>query len=213
MKNHQKYKLLWRKKNFKKGKQTKTNKKRTLKKVLIKMVQCDKNRDAMATKPIGEIVQTVLSVAKSAQRVTFGFSDAIKLLSNTPEEAMFAVLAEPKRGDSATHMHEVLLEAFCYEHGIYIIKVDSGRKLASVLGTMNADETCVLIRKSGNNCTTDDGDDDDDNHHHYQNEDNHNEDDATTTDADTSQSEEDILVNFCENTWNNTGYIVKLPES
>ncbi|XP_055317920.1 uncharacterized protein LOC129576617 [Sitodiplosis mosellana] len=171
------------------------------------MVQCDKNRDAMATKPIGEIVQTVLSVAKSAQRITLGFSDAIKLLSNTPEEAQFCFLAEPKFGDSATHMNEVLLQAFCYEHGIYIIKVDSGRKLAHVLGTLNADETCVLIRKSA---TDHDNNDDVDNEH---NDMDGNEDDATTTTAASSQSEEDILVNFCENTWHNADYcIVKLPE-
>lgn len=162
------------------------------------MVQCDKSHDAMAAKSIGEIVQTVLSVAQSAQRIILGFSDAIKLLSNTPEEALFCFLAEPKRGDSATHIHEVLLQAFCYEHGIYIIKVDSGRKLAHVLGTLNADETCVLIRKSADNCEID----------------------ANATAATASQTtalssiEEDILVNYCENSWNDTDYcIVKLPES
>lgn len=169
--------------------------------IINKMVQCDKNRDAMAKKPIGEIIQTVLSVSKSAQRITLGFSDAIKLLSNTPEEAQFCFLAEPKRGDSATHMHEVLLQAFCYEHGIYIIKVDSGRKLAHILDKTY--ETCVLIRKSGSSC---DNDDDDENNR------------DTTTDAAQSQncisSEEDILVNFCENSWHNDDYcIVKLPES
>lgn len=150
----------------------------------MKMVQCDKGRDTKAAKPIGEIVQTVLSMAKCAQRITFGFSDAIKLLSNTPEEAQFCFLAEPKRGDSATHMHEVLLQAFCYEHGIYIIKVDCGRKLAHVLGTINPDGTCVLIRSAGDS------------------------DDAAFT------SEEEVLVNFCEASWNNNDYcIVKLPES
>lgn len=159
-------------------------------------MQCDKNREAMATKPIGEIVQTVLSVAKSAQRITLGFSDAIKLLSNTPEEAQFCFLAEPKRGDSATHMHEVLLQAFCYEHGIYIIKVDSGRKLAHAVSTTNgsliSDVTCVLIRKRTDETI----------------------DDATSTPTTSIATDEDVLVNFCENSWNDNNYhIVKLPES
>lgn len=71
------------------------------------MVQCDKSQcDAIADRPIGEIVRTVLSVAKTAQRITLGFSDAIKLLSKTPDEAQFCFLAEPARNDSATHMHE-----------------------------------------------------------------------------------------------------------
>lgn len=167
------------------------------------MVQCDKSRDAIAAKSIGEVVRTVLSVAKSAQRITLGFSDAIKLLSNTPEEAQFCFLAEPKRGDSATHMHEVLLQAFCYEHGIYIIKVDSGRKLAHVLGTINADETCVLIRRDEKRSP--DTDDDDEAATAQSN--------LTNTNSMLS-TEEDILVNFCENSWHNSDYcIVKLPES
>lgn len=198
------------------------------------MVQCDKSCDVVADRPIGEIVQTVLSVAKSAHRITLGFSDAIKLLSKTPDEAQFCFLAEPARGDSATHMHEVLLQAFCYEHGIYIIKVDSGRKLAHVLGTLNANETCVLIRKSMIDCTehlgedevrnsSDNYDDDDDELEE--------EEDATVsvTTADVESditaaiavskttfhpNEEDILVNFCENSWHNSNYcVVKLPES
>lgn len=173
------------------------------------MVQCDKIRDAMATKPIEEIVQTVLSVAKRAQRITLGFSDAIKLLSSSPEEAQFCFLAEPKRGDSATHMHEVLLQAFCYEHGIYIIKVDSGRKLANASGTLSADETCVLIRKTRNNCSKMDRSGDASSGTGM----------ATVTAALTSTnalciSDEDILVNFCENAWHNTDAycIVELPE-
>lgn len=165
------------------------------------MVQCDKTRDTLATKPIGDIVQTVLSMAKCAQRITLGFSDAIKSLSNTPEEAQFCFLAEPSRGDSATHMHEVLLQAFCYEHGIYIIKVDSGQKLAHILDSLNEDEKCVLIRKPGTkrvdkmSATTEAAT-------------------QQTTAAFNSIEEEDILVNFCENSWHNSDYrIVKLPES
>lgn len=183
------------------------------------MVQCDKSRDAMAEKPIGEVVLSVLSMAKSAQRITLGFSDAIKLLSKTPDEAQFCFLAEPAHGDSATHMHEVLLSAFCYEHGINIIKVDSGRKMAHVLGTLNANETCVLIRKSLNNCTKHEADVNGCGN-------NDKTPSISTTDAETDAAaatvsttvlwskEEDILVNFCENSWHNSDYcIVKLPES
>lgn len=122
----------------------------------------------------------------------------------------------------------VLLQAFCYEHGIYIIKVDSGRKLAHVLGTLNANETCVLIRKTIINRTK----------HAVEEEGCDNNDTAavatsSTKDTETQavevatvaasatvsttafcSKEEDILVNFCENSWHNSDYcIVKLPES
>lgn len=188
------------------------------------MVQCDKVCDVMASKSLGETVQTVLSLAKRAHRITLGFPDAIKLLSKTPEEAQFCFLAEPKRGDSATHMNEVLLQAFCYEHGIYIIKVDDGRKLAHILDTLLTEVSCVLIRKcnlSGNSVS--------------------DEQTMTTTTAATAttmmktttttakitntfntsaitnsfpSTEEDLLINFCETSWHNTDYdIIKLPES
>lgn len=163
------------------------------------MVQCDKTGDAFATKQIGDIVQTVLSSAKKAQRITLGFSDAIKLLSNTPEEALFCFLAEPKQGDSATHMHEVLLQAFCYEHGIYIIKIDSGRKLAHILDAANEDEKCVLVRKMDKN---------------YVNQPDTSTELGTTESTESNSTEEDFLVNFCENSWHNSDYrVVKLPES
>lgn len=162
------------------------------------MVQCE----IMETnRSIGKTVQTVLSLAKHAHRVTLGFADAIKLLSKTPEDAQFCFLAEPERGDSATHMNEVLLQAFCYEHGIYIIKVDDSRKLGQILDTLTMDVTCVLISK-------------------------HRSDDISQIDQMEQSSkcfnrsmsstsiEEDLLVNFCEKTWQNAHYnVIKLPES
>lgn len=161
------------------------------------MVQCE----IMETKSIGETVQTVLSVAKRAHRVTLGFADAIKLLSKAPEDAQFCFLAEPDRGDSATHMNEVLLQAFCYEHGIYIIKVDDSRKLGQILDTLTTDVTCVLISK------------------HRPEENNQNDQSEQSSkilnrSVSSTSIEEDLLVNFCETTWQNAHYnIIKLPES
>lgn len=153
---------------------------------------------------IGETVQTVLSLAKRAHRVTLGFADAIKLLSKTPDDAQFCFLAEPERGDSATHMNEVLLQAFCYEHGIYIIKVDDSRKLGQILDTLTTDVTCALISKHRPN-------------------DQRNQNDQTeqqqsskvlNRSASSTSIEEDLLVHFCETTWQNAHYnVVKLPES
>lgn len=146
------------------------------------MVQCV---NTISTRAIGDSVRSVLTTAQKHKRIVMGFTEAIKLLSKTPEDVEFCFLAEPKDGDSATHMNEVLLQAFCYEHGIYIIKIDSSRKLATVLNTNKPDEACVLIRKS------------------------------SPMDKETTiSSDEDILTNFCENCWDNTNKcIVNLPES
>lgn len=142
----------------------------------------------------GNIVRSVLVAANETNRTVLGFSDAIKLLSKKPEDAQFCFLAEPKHGDSATHMHEVLLQAFCYEHGIYIIKVDSSRKLATVLGTTKSDESCVLVRKpmSINKLEC-------------------NVDVSVPSSEIGNNDDEDELINFCEKCWHKC--VVQLPES
>lgn len=73
--------------------------------------------------PVGVTAKRALLVANIEERVVVGLSDAIQALAKTPEEFLFCFMAPPKPGDSATHMHEVLLQAFCFEHDIYIIKV------------------------------------------------------------------------------------------
>lgn len=72
---------------------------------------------------VGRNLRTVLKNAQAESRVVAGLSAAVKQLDMEPEETLFCVLAPPKKGDSATHMHEVLLQAFCLENDIYIIQV------------------------------------------------------------------------------------------
>lgn len=72
---------------------------------------------------IGKIVKTSLLRAQSESRVIIGLSASVKSLSKAPQDALFCFLAPPNDGDSATHMHEVLLQAYCFENDIYIIKV------------------------------------------------------------------------------------------
>lgn len=71
----------------------------------------------------GLAAKHALLLAKIENRLIMGLSDAISNFAKTPEDFLFCFMAPPKPGDSATHMHEVLLQAFCFEHDIYIIKV------------------------------------------------------------------------------------------
>lgn len=66
---------------------------------------------------------SVLEVAQRQSRVVIGVPATVKYLSVAPEESLFCVLAPPKEGDSAMHIQEVLLKAFCLENDIYIIQV------------------------------------------------------------------------------------------
>ncbi|XP_067632202.1 growth arrest and DNA damage-inducible protein GADD45 gamma [Eurosta solidaginis] len=95
---------------------------------------------------IGRIIKSALLNAQTESRVIVGLSAAIQVLSKNPEGTLFCIMAVPKNGDAATHMQEVLLEAFCYEHDIYVIKVDCPTKLSRILGKTEI-ETCCLVQK------------------------------------------------------------------
>lgn len=95
---------------------------------------------------IGYTVEKAMKQAKSDERLVVGLSQAVKTLSNEPEDTIFCVLAQPKPGDSATHMQVILLEAYCYENGIYTIKVDDPEKMSRIVGATKL-ESCVLIQR------------------------------------------------------------------
>lgn len=123
---------------------------------------------------IGQKVRAVLLHAVVEKRITVGLSAAVKSLSKTPDESLFCILAPPKKGDSSTHMLEVLLEAYCYENDIYIIKVDSSEKLGRILGSTYRNESCALIQKTML---------------------------KNSLDADSLTVSENELVDYCEESW------------
>lgn len=135
----------------------------------------------IVVEPIGATVRRALVAANLEDRAIVGLSESINALSKTPEDFLFCFLAAS--GNPANHMHQVLLEAFCFEHDIYIIKVDSAEKLSRMLGTQRI-ESCALLQKSWSaGCT------------------------ETVTDV------EDQLVDYCEEHWElSIKPIIKLPE-
>jgi len=123
-------------------------------KMVITAQQTQTNDKMLCDKKIGSTVRSALISSIKEDRLVFGLLDSVKTLAKAPEDSLFCIMAQPEIGDSATHMHEVLLEAYCYENGIYIIKVDSSSKLCRIIGTSEL-ESCVLVQKSmaasGNN--------------------------------------------------------------
>ncbi|KAL4713650.1 hypothetical protein ACJJTC_004181 [Scirpophaga incertulas] len=101
----------------------------------------------VAKSPINQCIRTVLMRACLEKRLTVGLVPAIQYLSQNSNGALFCITAEAPPGDSATHMQEVLLQAFCVENGIYSIKVDSEVKLKKLLGccTAGLDFSCLLV--------------------------------------------------------------------
>lgn len=70
-------------------------------------------------------IRSILRQAQAEKRLTVGLLPAIQRLSVTCGEALFCLMAPSRQQDSATHMQKVLLEAFCLENDIYLVKVSS----------------------------------------------------------------------------------------
>ncbi|XP_050090369.1 uncharacterized protein LOC126574291 [Anopheles aquasalis] len=90
--------------------------------------------------PLGLVVRQTLLCANRENRAVVGLSESIHALSRKPQKILFCFLTS-----SIDHMHEVLLEAFCFEHDIYIIKLDNEEKLSRTLGS-NQLESCVCVQ-------------------------------------------------------------------
>lgn len=133
---------------------------------------------------IGDTVSCALRRAQHENRLIVGLSAVAKDLSVSNDDAVFLLLSPPEIGDSATHLHSKLLEAFCYENDIYIIKVDSSKKLSRILKTSNL-ECCALIQRSN----------------------------SITDQTDQLTTAEESLVDHCEEFWDCQHQpVVRLPE-
>ena len=104
---------------------------------------------SVPTQNVGEKVRQTLVEAKKDKRIIIGLKEAISYLTNTttPEQTLFCFLTPSKSGDSANHMHLVLLKAFCFENDIYIIQLDSPEKLSRILGSKTL-ESCALVQRT-----------------------------------------------------------------
>ena len=104
---------------------------------------------SVPTPNVGDKVRQTLVEAKKDKRIIIGLKEAISYLTNTatPEQTLFCFLTPSKSGDSANHMHTVLLKAFCFENDIYIIQLDSSEKLGRVLGAKSM-ESCALVQRT-----------------------------------------------------------------
>nr|CAD7578710.1 unnamed protein product [Timema californicum] len=108
--------------------------------------------DAADRQFLRKTLMSVLRRAESEKRLTCGMFPTLKTLEVDPCSALFCIIPQSLQCDSALHIHTVLLQAFCYENNIHIIKVDSAEKLANIIGgkkkNKRLDSSCVLIHQT-----------------------------------------------------------------
>lgn len=99
---------------------------------------------------IGGTVKKVLSDAQKESRLIGGWKNAINYLNETDfiEHSLFFFFVPHDGTDSISHMREVMMKAFCQEHDIYAIQLDSVNKLNKILGSSKSDFQCALIQRS-----------------------------------------------------------------
>lgn len=141
---------------------------------------------------IGSLVRKCLIQAKIEKRIVVGVTEISQFLAlDSLHIPIFCLISPPRTGDYATHMHEVLLKAYCIENDIYIIDIDSAEKMSRLLDTSRV-ESCVMI------CANPAGDGDCE---------------GSFLDQDYQMTKvEKKIVDFCEEHWEDEGTIVKLPE-
>lgn len=100
----------------------------------------------MSKRRIEHTARLAILRASFEKRLIIGLSAAIRTLSKNSANSLICFIAESEREDSATNMNITLLEAFCYENDIYVIKVDCAKKLSRISGSLDMTHPCVLIQ-------------------------------------------------------------------
>lgn len=98
---------------------------------------------------IGQTIEEILAMAQKEGRLISGLNNASRYLKETenPEQSLFFFIAPSSNKDSVTHMQEVVLQSFCFENDIYIIKLDNAAKLTNILGS-HEEIACALVQRS-----------------------------------------------------------------
>ncbi|XP_062920258.1 growth arrest and DNA damage-inducible protein GADD45 alpha-like isoform X3 [Mobula hypostoma] len=101
---------------------------------------------------VGKALEEVLSSALAQGCMTVGVYEAAKLLNADPDNVVLCLLAtdEGDDVDVALQIHFTLIQAFCCENDINIMRVNNMHRLAEILGGMDgADEPkdlhCILV--------------------------------------------------------------------
>ncbi|KAL6469281.1 hypothetical protein MHYP_G00228050 [Metynnis hypsauchen] len=101
---------------------------------LEEVVGCDMADKKMET--VSQALEELLVAAQRQDCLTVGVYESAKLMNVDPDSVVLCLLAtdEEDEDDIALQIHFTLLQAFCCENDINILRVSGLRRLAQVLG-------------------------------------------------------------------------------
>lgn len=110
----------------------------------------------------GKALEELLVSAQSQEYLTVGVYESAKLMNADPDSVAFCVLAadEDDEGDIALQIHFTLIQAFCCENDIDIVRLNDIKPLADILGSTEESEEpsdlhCILITNPNENAWKD----------------------------------------------------------
>ncbi|XP_039371935.1 growth arrest and DNA damage-inducible protein GADD45 beta isoform X1 [Mauremys reevesii] len=121
---------------------------------LEELVACDNTAKKMQT--VSEAVEQLLVAAQRQDCLTVGVYESAKLMNVDPDSVVLCLLAidEEDEGDIALQIHFTLIQAFCCDNDINILRVSGMQRLAKVLGESLEDNSeprdlhCILVTQN-----------------------------------------------------------------
>ncbi|KAF5903731.1 growth arrest and DNA damage-inducible protein GADD45 gamma-like, partial [Clarias magur] len=95
------------------------------------------------SKSLSEALQT----AEAEGRVTVGVYECAKIMNDDPDSVSFCVLAmdEEFECDIALQIHFTLIQAFCFDNDISIVRVNDVQRLGEIVGAKDQTEDCHCL--------------------------------------------------------------------
>ncbi|KAG7498585.1 hypothetical protein JOB18_014320 [Solea senegalensis] len=99
----------------------------------------------------GKSLEDALLCAQSDGRLTVGVYESAKIMTDDPDSVSFCVLAvdEQFECDIALQIHFTLIQSFCFDNDISIVRVGDAKRLSAIVGDDKAEQLedahCVLI--------------------------------------------------------------------
>ncbi|XP_051533299.1 growth arrest and DNA damage-inducible protein GADD45 gamma-like [Myxocyprinus asiaticus] len=98
----------------------------------------------------GKALEDILVSAKANECLTIGVYESAKVMNVDPDSVSFCVLAmdEEFECDIALQIHFTLIQAFCFDNDISIVRVNDMQRLSEIVGDKSGqldDAHCVLI--------------------------------------------------------------------
>ncbi|XP_056444813.1 growth arrest and DNA damage-inducible protein GADD45 beta-like isoform X1 [Gadus chalcogrammus] len=112
------------------------------------IVTCGNSAQQMES--TGKALKEALVSAQSEERLTIGVYESAMIMNDDPDSVSFCVLAvdEDFECDIALQIHFTLIQSFCFDNEISIVRVSNMQRLAQIVGDEAGqfkDAHCLLI--------------------------------------------------------------------